>query len=415
MIRSRHGRVLLVPVLLLCGISLLTLQALFSPEPMRIPAGAAIKQFGFMAVGLVLAWLTLKMGYTRIGRLAYPLFAFCLVLLVVLQIGKYVKLSFVPYRNGAHRWIEIGSIQLQPSELTKIAYVLALASYLKFRKNYRTFTGLTVPFLLALVPMSLILVQPDLGTVLLFLPVLFAMLFAAGAKGKHLLIIILLGTLSLPFFWQHIRDYQRLRLVGMVLQSQTLRSYFEKHPDQWQWFRPPKTESAAWFHELRQWEVQAGYQLVHGKAAIGSGGMAGQGWTNGPFVEYEFLLPERENDFIFAIFAHQWGLIGCMVMLLCYAAIVMIGMDIAMVTKDPLGRLVAVGITAMLGVQTLVNLCMTVGIGPVTGITLPFVSRGGSSLAAYFVCIGLLISVAEHRPISMAKAPFRFDNEDDVG
>ena len=409
-ITSRHGWAVLVPVFVLCGMSLLTMQALFSPEPTRVPAGAVIKQVGFLLVGLGMAWLTLKVSYVRLGRFAYAFFIFCVLLLLLLQVGKYTELSFVPYRKGAHRWVEIGSIQLQPSELMKIVYVLALAWYLKFRKNYRTFAGLAAPFILTLLPMSLILVQPDLGTVLLFLPVLFAMLFAAGAKGKHLLLIIVLGTLSLPMFWLHIRDYQRLRLVGMVLQSQQLRAYFDEHPEKWQWFCPPKTKPAAWQNELRQWEVQAGYQLVHGKAAIGSGGVTGQGW-GGPFVEYELLLPERENDFVFAIVAHQWGLIGGIVLLLCYAAIVAIGMDIATITKDPFGRLVAVGITTLMGVQTLVNLCMTVGIGPITGVTLPFVSKGGSSLVACFVCIGLLISVAERRPISMAKSPFVFDED----
>jgi rod shape determining protein RodA len=197
----------------------------------------------------------------------------------------------------------------------------------------------------------------------------------------------------------------------MVLQNQQLRTYFDEHPDKWQWFRPPGTERGTWKKELREWETHAGYQLVYGKAAIGSGGVTGQGWAKGPFVEYDFLLPERENDFVFAVIAHQWGLIGGLVLLACYMAIVAVGLDIATVTKDPFGRLVAVGITTLIGVQALTNLCMTVGIGPITGITLPFVSKGGSSLVACMVCIGLLISVAQHRPISMAKSPFEFGED----
>ncbi|MBI4580562.1 MAG: rod shape-determining protein RodA [Planctomycetes bacterium] len=408
---SRHAWGLLVPVLVLCGISLLTMQALFSPEPTRVPASAAVKQLGFMGVGLVLAWLAAAVGYQRLGRWAYLLFVVCLLILAALRLDTRVDLPFIPERNGARRWIEIGSIQLQPSELMKIAYVLALAWYLKYRRNYRTFAGLAAPFFLTLVPMGLIIIQPDLGTVLLFLPVLFAMLFAAGAKVRHLLIIILLGAMCLPLFWLHIRDYQRLRLVGMVLQTQRLRTYFDANPDKWQWFRPPKTTAAEWRSELRQWEDQAGYQLVHGKAAIGSGGVLGAGWANGPFIENEFLLPERENDFVFAIVANQWGLVGALIVLCCYAAIVVMGLDVATVTKDPFGRLVAVGLTTLIAFQALTNLCMTVGIGPITGITLPFVSKGGSSLVASFVCVGLLVSVARDRPIIMAKAAFEFDEE----
>ncbi len=407
----RYGWALLVPVLVLCGLSLLTMQALFSPEPSHVLASAAIKQGGFMLIGCVIALLISRLAYVRLGALAYPLFAACLLLLAFLQVDRVVNLPFIPVRNGARRWIEIASVQLQPSELMKIVYVLALGWYLRYRRNYRTFGGLIPPFVLTLVPMGLILIQPDLGTVLLFLPVLFAMLFTAGAKGKHLLIIILLGLICLPVFWTKIRDYQRLRLVGMVLQSEQLRDYFVQHDDKWQSFRPPKTEASKWRNELLHWETQAGYQLVHGKAAIGSGGVFGKGWASGEFVENDFLLPERENDFVFAMVAHQWGLVGGLLLLCCYGAIIVIGLDLATATKEPYGRLIAVGITTLIGVQTLTNLCMTVGIGPITGVTLPFVSKGGSSIVACFVCIGLLMSVARHRPILMGKEPFKFNEE----
>jgi len=412
-ISSRHTWGLLIPVCVLCGLSLFSLQGLFSPEPARVPAGAAVKQLGFMIVGLVLAGLTIAVSYQRLGRFAYALFVFCLAILLLLQLDKRFDLAFVPCRKGSRRWIEIGSIQLQPSELMKIVYVLALSWYLRYRSNYRTFAGLASPFFLTLVPMGLILVQPDLGTVLLFLPVLFAMLFAAGARVKHLLIIILFGTACLPLFWMQIKPYQRLRLVGMVLQNPNIRAYFENKPERWDWFRPPRTTQREWRTELTQWSKRAGFQLVHGKAAIGSGGVLGQGWAKGPFVEHDFLLPERENDFIFAIITHQWGFVGGLLVLCCYGVILIVGYDVALNTKDPFGRLVAVGITTLIGVQALTNLCMTVGIGPITGVTLPFVSKGGSSLVSSFVCLGLLVSVATDRPILIAKTPFQFDDADE--
>lgn len=407
-----HTWGLAVPVCVLCGLSVLSLQGLFSPEPTRAVAGAAVRQAVFILGGLVLAGATIAVGYQRLGRYAYLSFVACLAVLAMLQLDKYVDIAGVTPRNYARRWIEIGSIQLQPSELMKIVYVLALAWYLRFRKNYRTFAGLAAPFFLTLIPMGLIVVQPDLGTVLLFLPVLFAMLFAAGARVKHLLLVILFGVMCLPLFWMQIRDYQRLRLVGTLLQSPQVRTYFQEHPEYWDWFRPPKSSPAQWRNELGHWEARAGFQLVRGKAAIGSGGMLGEGWANGPFVEHEFLLPERENDFIFAIITHQWGLAGGLLVLCCYLVIAIVGFDIATNTKDPFGRLVAVGITTILCVQALTNLCMTLGIGPITGVTLPFVSKGGSSLVASFVSLALLVSVATNRPILIANNPFQFDEEE---
>jgi cell division protein FtsW (lipid II flippase) len=228
----------------------------------------------------------------------------------------------------------------------------------------------------------------------------------------------MLGVLCLPFFWTQIHDYQRLRLVGMVLQSEQLRGYFKDHLDKWDWFRPPAAKQedlhkkqADWRNELTRWETHAGFHLVHGKAAIGSGGAFGMGWADGPFIENEFLLPERENDFVFAMVAHQWGFFGCLVVLTCYVVLVVFGLDVATSTKDPFGRLVAVGSTTLLAVQTFTNLCMTLGVGPITGVTLPFLSQGGSSLVSSFACIGLLVSVAYHRPIIMANDAFRFDEE----
>ncbi len=409
---NRHTLGLLTPVFVLCAISLLTMQALFSTEPLRVLSSGMLKQGFFCVVGLGFVWLTLTVSYHRLGRLSYLLFVVGVLVLAFLQVDRHIKLPFVPERNGARRWIEFGSIQLQPSELMKIAYVLALAWYLKYRRNYRTLGGLIAPFAITLVPMALILVQPDLGTVLLFLPVLFAMLFTAGAKIRHLLIVILLGVVMLPVFWIKIHDYQRLRLVGMVLQSEQLRDHFADHPERWDWFRSKGTPKGEWLDQLLHWENRrAGYQLVRGKTAIGSGGVFGMGWADGPFVENEKLLPERENDFIFAMVAHQWGFVGGLVVLACYAVLVLFGFDVAVCTKDPFGRLVAVGITTLLAVQALVNLCMTVGIGPITGVTLPFLSKGGSSLLASFTCIGLLLSVAHHRPIIMANEAFRFDDD----
>ncbi len=405
-----RGWGLLLPVMPLCAAGILTLQALGDSDAGGLLAPAALKQTQFAAAGLMALLVTTWIGYQRLGRLAFPLFALSVLLLLWLVADKWIDLPLVSERRGSRRWIFLPGVQVQPSELAKIMYVLALAWYLRYRRNYRTFGGLFAPFAITLIPMGLILVQPDLGTVLLFLPVLFTMLFVAGAKLRHLVVIALLGLMCLPVFWLKIRSYQRLRITGVLLQSPQIRDYFTDRPEVWDRLRPQGENPNEWRRELTDWESRAGYQLVHSKTAIGSGGAWGQGWARGIFVEHD-LLPENDNDFIFAMIAHQWGLAGCLVGILCYVLIVAFGCDVATVTNDPFGRLLAVGLSTMLAVQTLTNLCMTVGLGPITGVTLPFVSAGGSSLLSSFVSIGLLISVARDRPILMKPHPFEFDEE----
>lgn len=441
---------MLLPVLLLCTAGVLTLQATEISAEAGFIADRALRQLIYMLVGAAAMLAVMMVGYHRLGRWSYLLFAGCLVLLLYLILDRWVEqLPLVKAIRGSRRWLFLGPVPLQPSELAKIAYVLALAWYLRYRRNYRTFIGLFVPFAITLVPMGLILLQPDLGTVLLFLPVLFAMLFAAGARVKHLVLIMFLGVCCLPLFWLKIADYQRLRITGVLLQNPTLRAYMavapptlsdgspyldrfrglvmalvrtrkaddasageggssRNRPMRWDWLCPEGTSAGLWRQELLEWENRSGYQLVASKNAIGSGGLTGQGWGRGIFFEYDFL-PEAHNDFVYALIAHQWGLLGSLVILAGFALIFLLGLIIASLTVDPFGRLVAVGLTTMLVFQAMVNLAMTVGFGPITGMTLPFVSAGGSSLMASFISVGLLISVAQRRPRTLATPPFEFD------
>jgi len=407
-----HGWGLLLPIAPLCAVGILSIQAISDVPEGHWLAGETVKQLAFVLLGFGGMVGALLVGYHRVGGLAYLLFGLCVAMLVYVALDKWLPLPLVDVRHGARRWIQLGPAQLQPSELMKIAYVLALAWYLRYRKNYRKLSGLVAPFALALVPMALIKMQPDLGTVLLFLPVLFAMLYAAGAKTSHLLVIVFAGVLAMPFFWFKIETYQRLRVTGVVLQSPWVRERFEEHPELWNALKPGEEKAADWMRELKEWEAGTGYQLVHSKTAIGSGGVFGQGYGQGAFVEHE-LLPEKHNDFIYAMVAHQWGLVGCLVVVLCYVVMVVIGMDVATLNKDPFGRLVAVGFSTLLAVQALTNLCMTMGIGPVTGVTLPFVSAGGTSMLTSFLCVGLLMSVAQHRPVIIARKSFEFDEEEE--
>jgi cell division protein FtsW (lipid II flippase) len=350
---------------------------------------AVIALMGFVAANLV--------NYRKLGTVSYWIYAGILVLLALLVVSRYVfKLPFAPESHNAHRWIVLHPRLpwIQPSELCKLAYILALAWYLRYRSNYRNFTALLGPFILTLLPMVLILVEPDLGTVMLMMPVLLTMLFVAGAKVKHLLMVVLAALLLSPLLWSKMKPYQQTRISSVILQSAWIREKAERHPTLGRILVGGKFST-------KQWMRDEGYQLIRSKFAVASGGMKGYGFRKGLFVKYDFL-PDRDNDFIFAMIAHQWGFRGCLFVLGLYALIVGCGLEIAANNTDPFGRLLAVGIVAMFAVEVLVNVSMTMGLMPITGLTLPLVSYGGSSLLVSIVCVGLLNNVGRCRPFSVA-------------
>jgi rod shape determining protein RodA len=278
--------------------------------------------------------------------------------------------------------------------LCKIAYILALAWYLRYRSNYRNFRALVGPFVLTLFPMVLILLEPDLGTMLLMMPVLFTMLFVAGARVRHLALIILLAVAVSPALWFKMKPYQRTRISSVLLQSEWVREKAEENPT------VSRILVGGKFTE-RRWRNDWGYQLIRSKFAIASGGLMGSGFGRGPFIKYDFLA-ERHNDFIFSVIAHQGGFLGCAAFLGLYIIVIACGLEIAAHNTDPFARLLAVGIIAMFVVQIIVNMGMTLGIMPVTGLTLPFVSYGGSSLLVNMIAVGLLNNVGRGRPFSVA-------------
>jgi len=358
------------------------------------------KQLVFAAIGLAGLIAVNLINYRRFGAASAAVYAIVIALLGVLLLAKVVNIPFVPLRNGTHRWIviTIGGYSLpavQPSEICKLAYILGIAWYLRYRSNYRSFKALIGPFLLTLLPMILILAEPDLGTVLLMMPILFTMLFVAGAKVKHLLLVVLLALLVSPLMWKKMNPYQRIRISSVLLQNPWLQQKAEQHPTIGRILVGGKFST-------KQWKNHWGYHLMRSKFAIASGGAAGYGFAKGPFTKYDFLWA-RHNDFIFAAIAHQWGFIGCLVLLFLYAVIIACGVEIAANNTDPFGRLLAVGILSMFAVQVIVNVSMTMGLMPITGLTLPFVSYGGSSLVVSLAAIGLLNNVGRCRPFTLAR------------
>jgi rod shape-determining protein RodA len=379
------GWVVLLSALALTTAGLLGVYASESSGP-QLPV-QTLRQSVYLGIALTGFALMQIIGYREIGRWSYALFAVVLLLLILLVAAKRVPLEpFIHPRRNAYRWIVLGPITVQVSEYTKIVYILALSWYLRYRTNYRSLRGLLGPLILTLIPTGLILKEPDLGTSILLLPTLFVMLFAAGAKIRHLSLVLALGAAAVPAFYFSpiMNEYQRARIQSLFRQGDT-----DAH-----------------------WRMNAGYQLNQSKIAIGSGQAFGRGFREGAFFRHD-LLPEEHNDFVFAVLGHQWGFAGCTAVLVCYFLIIVSGLTIASITTDPFGRLLAVGVCAILFAQAVINVGMTIGLMPITGMSLPFVSMGGSGLIASYLGIGLLVSVARRQPPDIAPRPFEFGNENE--
>jgi len=405
------GRLVAVRVLLLAtaislvAVGVVTLYAMGNPadpSPVSQTQGMELywqRQLIFAAVGVMGFLAANALNYRKLGAASWWIYSITLVLLAVLLLDRFVNIPFVPVIAGTRRWIRFGSgrfsISIQPSEFCKLAYILVMAWYLRFRSNYRSMKTLIGPFALTLVPIALILSEPDLGTVVMLMPVLFAMLYLAGAKARHLLLIIAMAIVCSPFFWYMMRPYQRARISAVLLQSEWLQEKAEENP------RLAQVLVGGNFSRSR-WQRGWGYHLTRSKFAVASGGMTGYGFARGPFIRYNFL-PERQNDFIFAIIAHQWGFLGAIGILLLYAILIWCGVEIALHNTDPFAKLLAAGIVTMFAVEVLVNVSMTLGLMPITGLTLPFVSYGGSSLLVTMTAVGLLNNVGRCRPFTVAK------------
>jgi rod shape determining protein RodA len=399
---------LLMAALILIAIGIATIYSVGHPaEPSSATqtdklGGLWKKQIMFAVVAIVGFIVVNLVNYRRFGAASHWIYAFVLLLLGLLLVSRYViNIPFVPEINGTHRWIKFiiagRSLSLQPSEFCKIVYILALAWYLRYRSNYSNLSVLIGPFVLTLLPMILILLEPDLGTVLLMMPILFTMLFVAGAKVKHLLIIVLMALLVSPLLWYKMKPNQRNRISSVLLQNEWIRNKAEQYPALGNILVGTRFSS-------KQWKNDWGYHLVRSKYAVASGGInhgKGYGFREGPFIKYNFL-PERHNDFIFAMIAHQWGFWGCLGLLAIYIIIVGCGLEIAAHNTDPFGKLLAVGIIAMFVVEVIINVSMTMGLMPITGLTLPLVSYGGSSLLVSMASMGLLNNVGRCRPFSVA-------------
>lgn len=321
------------------------------------------RQVAWTIIGLIAFCCVLYIDYSKYSKYALGLYAVNLSLLVaVLLFGQETK--------GAQAWIPVGSFKFQPAEIVKILLILGLAKYLSPRVGkINRLKDLIPVFIYVGIPLLLILKQPDLGTGLVYVAIMFGMLLAAGAPPLTLFIIIAggIGAVVMAIYghytwdwWLPLKDYQLMRLIVFI---------------------DPMVDPRGW-----------GWNVIQSQIAVGSGGMFGKGWGMGSQTKGDFL-PEQWTDFIFSVLAEEFGFIGVLLLLTLFFIVIYRGIKIAVNAKDAYGSLVAVGVISMISFHVLQNIGMTIGIMPITGIPLPFVSYGGSSLLANMIAMGLLMNV----------------------
>ncbi|MDF1869262.1 MAG: FtsW/RodA/SpoVE family cell cycle protein [Phycisphaerales bacterium] len=346
-------------------------------------AAEALKQLVFLIVGLMACVVIALPHYKIIGMFSVLMYAVGLGLLVFLMLPGVPSWLVTP-RNGAKAWINLGVADFQPSEVMKIAFVLLVARYMRYRSAHRKIRGLVVPGIIAAVPVALITLQPDLGTASLFVPALFAMLIAAGARLRHLTLIVLCAAMAAPAAYPLLRPHQKSRIVGIVKQ-----------------FRGDDSDS----HGIN-------YQSTRAQTLIGAGQVTGISDPQARALVRYNSLPEDHNDMVFAVVVDRFGLIGGIFVLGLYVMWIGGALLVAGSCRDPLGRMIAVGIPAFIAAQVIINVGMNLGMLPIIGITLPFVSYGGSSLLTCWVMTGLIVNVALHRPRPPYRASFEYADDD---
>jgi rod shape determining protein RodA len=318
-----------------------------------------IKQVYWLAVGLVLMFMTLLYDYRHLEKLGYPAYLLSIILLVGVMLGGKTV-------SGSRRWLPLGPFAFQPSELAKIAIILVLATYFHRRPRLEKMRlkELLLPGVLVLIPVALIIKQPDLGSGILVTLVAATLILFVGVNWRTLAALALSLALASPFIWSLLKDYQRQRVLTFL------------NPE----------------HD----PLGAGYHIIQSVIAVGSGQFWGKGFLQGTQSQLYFL-PEQHTDFVFSVFAEEWGFVGCAVLLLLFTGLALWGLTVARDCKERFGQLLALGVTALIFWQVCINLCMVTGFMPVVGIPLPLFSYGGSSLITTLLGVGILLNIRMRR------------------
>jgi rod shape determining protein RodA len=320
-----------------------------------------LRQLLWFGIGALLGLLVFAIDYRYYEELAYPFYL--LVLVIVLCVLTYGLIV-----GGGQRWIKTGFFYFQPSELMKIALILALARYFarhERKEGYRL-RDLVIPAIITMVPTLLIAKQPDLGTAVVMVSIFFSIVLFVRIRFRSLLILCTSIFLATPIFWLILKGYQRTRILTL------LNPYMDP--------------------------LGSGYHIIQSKIAIGSGGIWGKGFLQGSQYKLHFL-PEHHTDFIFAVLGEEWGFIGCGVVLALYLTLILWGLTRGVMTQDRYGSIIALGVTAMIFWHVVINVGMVLGMMPVVGLPLPLLSYGGSSAVVTLIGIGLLLNVRARRHV----------------
>jgi len=346
------GLVLLICPAAGCGIAMLYSAADGSMEPW------AAKQAIRFAIALILMVGAALVDIRHWFCAAYWVYAIVLALVIAVDLRGFVGM-------GAQRWIDLGVIQLQPSELMSVAVMLALARYFHSLsdEDIERIRYLIVPALMVGVPAGLVLKQPDLGTAVILLMGGAVLLFIAGVRLRYFTLTVAAAAAALPGVWHFLRDYQKTRIYT---------------------FLDPDSDP-----------LGAGYHILQSKIALGSGGLFGKGFLQGSQSHLSFL-PEKQTDFIFTTLAEEFGLIGGLGLLVLYSVIIVYGFAIALRSRSHFGRLLGLGIVTNFFLSVFINTAMVMGLIPVVGVPLPLISYGGTAMLAVMFGFGLLISVGVH-------------------
>jgi rod shape determining protein RodA len=325
------------------------------------------RQIVYAVIGLIALFTLSVIDYRAYAVLRWPIYALTIVLLgVVLAIGQLT--------HGAQRWIDFNIFQLQPSELSKMLIVLVLAKFLAdHTRELAQWRQLFISIALVALPIGLVYFEPDLGTALVLAFIWTMMVLAAGLSWKQLAVLAVIGVILLPLIWLTMQPYQRDRVMT---------------------FLNPTADP-----------LGSGYNVTQARIATGSGGFWGRGVGYGTQSQLRFLRI-RHTDFIFSVIGEELGYWGGIFLFVMFAFIILRMLRVALISQAPFGRLIAIGFASALFFQSFVNLGMNLGLMPVTGIPLPFVSSGGSSLVTYLMMIGIVESVLAHeRELSLRGTP----------
>ena len=345
---------LMVLVLSICAIGILNIySAGFTASERQFPF--YLKQIQWIALGLIIMMVIFFIDYRLIMKGAYVIYGISVALLALVYIYGYTM-------HGSQRWLAFGGFVFQPSEVMKLTIIIALARYFDDHKSNEPYKlkELFVPFLIVIAPFLLILKQPDLGTALIIMIIFVSIIFFVGVNWKSFLIALAGGLILIPIGWLFLKDYQKERLI----------TFFNPEND----------------------PLGAGYHIIQSMIAVGSGGFFGKGFLNGSQTQLKFL-PEQQTDFVFSVFAEEWGFIGGMVLIIMFISLILWGLKIALHARDLVGTIIAFGITALISWEIFINIGMVLGLLPVVGIPLPFLSYGGSAMVSLMAAMGLLMNI----------------------